>query len=575
LSILNNPPNEESSVALFVDWENMCDGIDTQEGITALRNQAEQFGTVVIARAYADWRDKRYQLSASALYQEGIEPVYVPVDTWDKYNADLKLTTDCIDYAHKHPSVETFVLATGDADFIHVVSTLRLLGKHIIAIAQSEKIAARLRNWVDVLVIYDQAEEVVIEIPPEPEPLIPRPANVIPAKTGRNGKLVDNINRTYRPRRPSGGRPGHSSSPSRSRSRNSGSRRSTTRSTPRPIAETLSTPNGAASSTMMPESARSGISSDENASKKKSAKKESGKRSKSKKKKLTSSEMTAQEVQKAIQPSEEDRFGEEWGHIWEMPESIQGQSVPAAIPAEIAVGSAKENDAALQLDLALNSLDMWDAVEDDGIFDEQKASSRGDDSKETDTIPSEVYRLLTGKISYSEGKRLNLGSIKSQLLQQFGHFDEREYGFSSFKAFIAKGAEKGHFEIIDESPHKQWLILPSTTAGPNVQAVQKSKTKADGNTENKAAENKTAESKAAKRAAALAQVFQDIQDFLKSQEKNMAYLSLIKGFLLEKYGKFSQSTYGFKKFSDMMQSGYKSGYFQLEQSGSEMAAIAK
>ena len=569
MSILNNPPDDASSVALFIDWENMCDGIDTQEGITALRNQAEQFGTLVIARAYADWRDKRYQLSASALYQEGIEPVYVPVDTWDKYNADLKLTTVCIDYAHKHPTVETFVLATGDADFIHVVSTLRLLGKHIIAIAQSEKIAARLRNWVDVLVIYDQAEEVVIEIPPEPEPLIPRPANVIPAKTGRNGKLVDNVNRTYRPRRPSGGRPG--SSPSRPRSRNnshgsSGSRRSSSssRSAPRPTAETVNSPNGTAPSVTMSVPVKSEISPDEGAGKKKSAKKESGKRSKSKKKNINNSKEKAK-TQKDIQPSDGDRIEGDWGNIWDLPEhdGLQSTSPTAVTSTGASTVTSDIDGSRSELAIAFNGRDVWDAVEDDGILDEKQQPSQADRIEETDIVLGEIYMMLAAKIPNSDGKRLNLGSIKSQLLQQFGHFDERDYGYSSFKAFIANGATQGYFEIINESANKQWLVLPNTTS------TSEEKTAAGSKSET------TSETKASKRAEALAQVFRDIQDFLRIQDGNQAYLSLIKGFLLEKYGKFSQSTYGFKKFSDMMQDGYRNGYFQLEQSGSEMAAVVK
>ncbi len=146
----NNPPD----VAMFIDWENMHGFIRGKANISALREVAEGYGRLVLAKAYADWREPRFQQDSLVLYKIGFEPVYVPAGF--KNNVDVKLATDCIDFAYKHPNIEIFILVTGDGDFVHVVSALRPLGKSVIVVAQSSNASSRLGDLVDTLLIYNQ-----------------------------------------------------------------------------------------------------------------------------------------------------------------------------------------------------------------------------------------------------------------------------------------------------------------------------------------------------------------------------------------------------------------------------------
>ncbi len=141
-------------VAMFIDWENMHGFIRGKANISALREVAEGYGRLVLAKSYADWREARFQQDSLVLYKIGFEPVYVPAGY--KNNVDVKLATDCIDFAYKHPNIGIFILVTGDGDFIHVVSTLRPLGKKVVVIAQSSNASNRLGDLVDTLLIYDQ-----------------------------------------------------------------------------------------------------------------------------------------------------------------------------------------------------------------------------------------------------------------------------------------------------------------------------------------------------------------------------------------------------------------------------------
>jgi uncharacterized protein (TIGR00288 family) len=149
--------SRDTDVAMFVDWENMHGYIRGKANVSALKEVAEGYGRLVLAKAYADWREDRFQRDSQVLYKIGVEPVYVP--TGYKNNADVKLSTDCIDFAYRHKNIGVFILVTGDGDFIHVANTLRPLGKKVIVVAQSNNASARLGDLVDTLLIYDKDVE--------------------------------------------------------------------------------------------------------------------------------------------------------------------------------------------------------------------------------------------------------------------------------------------------------------------------------------------------------------------------------------------------------------------------------
>ena len=115
-----------------------------------------------------------------ALYAAGIEPVYVPtrlppvgaIDSHRtariKNSVDVKMTADCIECAHSYSNIGTYVLVSGDSDFIHVINTLRAMGKKVIIIGVSWSTSRRLADQVDGLILYDM--DVDPATPPEPAP---------------------------------------------------------------------------------------------------------------------------------------------------------------------------------------------------------------------------------------------------------------------------------------------------------------------------------------------------------------------------------------------------------------------
>lgn len=153
-------------VAMLVDWENLKYSL-AQRGrrpsVTALREAAEQFGRVVYARAYADWGDSAHAGDPSKLYVAGLEPVYVLAkrytdaagETRIKNSVDVKLAADCVEASHQFPNVGTYIIVSGDNDFVHIVNALRPRGKRVVIIGVSWTTAAHLTEQADVVLYYD------------------------------------------------------------------------------------------------------------------------------------------------------------------------------------------------------------------------------------------------------------------------------------------------------------------------------------------------------------------------------------------------------------------------------------
>jgi tetratricopeptide (TPR) repeat protein len=171
-----NEPTSTSDVALFVDWENLKRSLSKtgrEPNVSSLRDTAEQFGRVVVANAYADWQDPWHQDDPFRLYAAGIQPVYVPTVvrhgeggsnspfTRRRNSVDVKLATECMECCFKYENIDTFVLVSGDGDFVHLVNMLRPYGKTVVAVGVSWSTSVQLAESVDRLLYYDRDIEPV------------------------------------------------------------------------------------------------------------------------------------------------------------------------------------------------------------------------------------------------------------------------------------------------------------------------------------------------------------------------------------------------------------------------------
>src|SRR5450759_5373425 len=132
----------------------------------AIKDASAKYGSVVAAKAYANWQEGQHLRDPNDLYSAGIEPIYVPTTILGftdmpngaprrKNSVDVKLAVDCVDASLSNPNIATFVLVTGDGDFVHLINTLRLRGKKVVVIGTSWSTSWQLTSSADHFLAYD------------------------------------------------------------------------------------------------------------------------------------------------------------------------------------------------------------------------------------------------------------------------------------------------------------------------------------------------------------------------------------------------------------------------------------
>lgn len=154
-------------VAVLIDWENIKWSTTKELGappdIITLKKIARRFGTISVARAYANWADTYHDGDMERLAQQGIEPVYVMTKHYHgseatqpvKNSADLKLTCDGMELLVRNPELSRYVIVSGDGGYAHLVNKLRSHGKQVVMVGIDGTVSAVLRTVCDSVVLYD------------------------------------------------------------------------------------------------------------------------------------------------------------------------------------------------------------------------------------------------------------------------------------------------------------------------------------------------------------------------------------------------------------------------------------
>jgi uncharacterized protein (TIGR00288 family) len=170
MSKSNGPDRPQKDVALFLDFENVYISVrqvySKNPDFEAIVEKAEEYGRLIISRAYADWY--HYQRMTNALYANGIEPVYVPTyyygqdpqqTTAIKNSVDIHLVIDAMRMLYTHDNIETFIFVTGDRDFIPLMNAIRQYGKECIVIGVAESASSHLAQSADEFHFYHQLSD--------------------------------------------------------------------------------------------------------------------------------------------------------------------------------------------------------------------------------------------------------------------------------------------------------------------------------------------------------------------------------------------------------------------------------
>src|SRR3990170_1498431 len=157
--------DEKKHVAVFIDWDNLMISIAADMGgaapdIRRIIQRVQEFGTILVARAYAEWQVTSDRLN---VYRAGVEPVYAPTFRFEveppnertrgKSLADPAIVADFVDLLHVMPDISVFVIVSGDKDMLPLVRLAQLRGKHVVVIGP-DYVANVLREMADEFIAY-------------------------------------------------------------------------------------------------------------------------------------------------------------------------------------------------------------------------------------------------------------------------------------------------------------------------------------------------------------------------------------------------------------------------------------
>jgi len=139
---------QQSECALFLDYENIHIGMETTFGAIpdvhvlteAIRKHFAEYGTIIMGKAYGDW--ERFIGVPAALQREQIEPVYIGAkrsfrgETCQRLGvaknaADIQLALDAQQLIYTRGNINTFILISGDYDFVPLVIRLHNNSKRV------------------------------------------------------------------------------------------------------------------------------------------------------------------------------------------------------------------------------------------------------------------------------------------------------------------------------------------------------------------------------------------------------------------------------------------------------------
>jgi len=155
----------EHSIAVFIDFENLVLGLqDLPNGRKRKTSQVIDMrkifdrllekGKIVAKIAYCDWQN--YLNYVTPLHELGIELIEIPQRRISgKNSADIRLVVDAMEYCSARDNIDTFVIISGDSDFLPLVSKLKEYGKTVIGVGLRAATSDLLAANCDEFIFYD------------------------------------------------------------------------------------------------------------------------------------------------------------------------------------------------------------------------------------------------------------------------------------------------------------------------------------------------------------------------------------------------------------------------------------
>jgi uncharacterized LabA/DUF88 family protein len=166
--------NKEQNIGVFIDYEYLHITLERLYGIvlkpelliSGIREKISEHGKIILERAYAPWSnfvDGLAKLSRSRV--ETINITSKQVDKTDlgtgrnctilQNNADIYIAWDIAQLIFSNQNINTFVLVTGDSDFIEIVKRIQQNGRDVAVVGFRDNTSDLLRTQADLFISLD------------------------------------------------------------------------------------------------------------------------------------------------------------------------------------------------------------------------------------------------------------------------------------------------------------------------------------------------------------------------------------------------------------------------------------
>ncbi|NUM36367.1 MAG: NYN domain-containing protein [Candidatus Brocadiae bacterium] len=148
---------EGRQMALFLDIDNFLrigkDGRDFDLFINAIR----PWGRISLCRAYGNSLATRPQLYCQLMKYNFL--LTSSSQIYKKNGADIQIATEVMEIVHTRPIIRTFVIASGDSDFIALVESLHQYQKTVIGIGSRNNTSPKFLETCDAFLFYEDILE--------------------------------------------------------------------------------------------------------------------------------------------------------------------------------------------------------------------------------------------------------------------------------------------------------------------------------------------------------------------------------------------------------------------------------
>ncbi|WP_448269654.1 NYN domain-containing protein [Nostoc sp. DSM 114159] len=171
-STVHASPNiGQFNTAIFYDIENLTMGrsnpnlnFSLKQIQTNLEN-TNLVNKIAIQCAYADWSDSRLRLLKNEIQELGIEAIQIFDYSHKRNAADMQLAIDVMELAQSRPTLQVFVIVSGDGAFAALAKKLHEYGKTVIGCAYEGQINRILKSVCDCFIPIPAPQIKIEDIP--------------------------------------------------------------------------------------------------------------------------------------------------------------------------------------------------------------------------------------------------------------------------------------------------------------------------------------------------------------------------------------------------------------------------